>query len=235
MKKIILGITIFTLLLFLGCTETNSCGDGLCTITEMDTNSTSYCEKDCGTNIEGLENINQTMNDIQGQAENNEINNEEAYNPCKGGVECMRCMAYAEASGSTRKGKIPDKCQAYVMCTIKNRVGSPHHKPSVNNVCEAVSQGYGKQYNPFKCATNGSYPNQKYCACCGGKVSPPNVSTDCSNFKANTFNNSGMNSWASRNCVKIETPSACYYEGTNTKVFDFYFCSAIGNPHTLEE
>ena len=148
-------------------------------------------------------------------------------NPCTSEKKCTTCMAYAEAGGTT----IPNECMGAVMCTIKNRVNNPKHKPPVKSECEAVAQGDGQQYNPYKCVCNGKYANQKYCKCCAGQLTGAEKdeydnaagqydNLDCSKFPANTFNNAGMNSWASRNCRRITPPAPL----SKCKTFDFYEC-----------
>ena len=119
-----------------------------------------------------------------------------------------------------------------MLSVLKNRVkeGSTH-RPKVKTICEAVAQGDGNQFNPYKCVCNAKYPNQKYCKCCAETLTDPEQeeyekaagqydSLDCSGFEANTFNNAGMNSWAKRNCKPVK-PSQQF---AACSTFDFYQC-----------
>ncbi len=149
-------------------------------------------------------------------------------NPCTDEKKCASCMAYAEAGGSN----IDDSCMSAVMCALKNRAkeGSTH-RPRVKTICEAVAQGNGQQFNPYKCVCNAKYPNQKYCKCCADQLTEDEKkewekaqnqydALDCSGFDANTFNNAGDNSWASAHCKKVTPPDSF----SGCAVFDFYQC-----------
>ena len=149
-------------------------------------------------------------------------------NPCTDEKKCAACMAYAEGGGTN----IPDECMSAIMCAIKNRVkDGGTHKPKVKTICEAVAQGDGGQFNAYKCVCNAGDQNQKYCKCCAETLTDPEKAEydkaadqydnlDCSGFEANTFNNAGDKSWASRRCTRVTPPkqfAAC-------ATFDFYKC-----------
>ncbi|MBM3281960.1 MAG: hypothetical protein FJY86_01290 [Candidatus Diapherotrites archaeon] len=150
---------------------------------------------------------------------------EENKNPCgTDEKKCLACMGYAEGGGT----KINDDCMKYVMCTAKNRIGDKDFG-NPKTACEAVAQGDGKQYNPYKCVCDNQSSNQKYCKCCSGtitnelekkeaeKAREQAKNLDCSGFSANAFNNAGMDSWAKKNCKPVAPPTAC-------PTFDFYVC-----------
>jgi hypothetical protein len=166
-------------------------------------------------------------------------------NPCGEGPnsenKCLACMAYAEAGGNERK----DNCMKLVQCTIKNRINKPEFgKPISRSVCDVVSKL--NQYEPYNCVCDSKNPNQKYCKCCA-EIDGVNdkkddeltqeekdmkdsykyaENLDCRDFSPDSFNNAGMDSWAKRNCKKVENDltKGCTKD-TGEPVFDFYKCA----------
>jgi hypothetical protein len=71
-KTLLLTTLILTILLIIGCTETNYCGDNICSQGETPEN----CSTDCGTGITNETNKEDTTN-------NQETNREETITLCK--------------------------------------------------------------------------------------------------------------------------------------------------------
>tara|TARA_Y100000310_G_C20670245_1_gene809868 strand:- start:664 stop:1548 length:885 start_codon:yes stop_codon:yes gene_type:complete len=101
--------------------------------------------------------------DWKKKGEGEECKCEKEYkNPCSTPKDCLKCMIYAEAGGTN----IPDACEKAVGCTMLNRVGSRDYP---NDFCSVVSEGDGKQFNPYLCTCDRD-TNQKYCKCCSGDI-----------------------------------------------------------------
>ena len=151
---------------------------------------------------------------------------------------CLRCMAYAEAGGSTSSGKIPDVCTQYIMGTIKNRVNTDF-RPASTSVCQAVS--LENQYEAYDCVNNANAANQKYCDCCKNPeiyfsqnnvpiedtILTDSIVNSQSMTHINSFRNYGFTE--AMGCGKILTTNPCYYVDSSDKVttnpiFDFYEC-----------
>ncbi|MCB0346632.1 MAG: hypothetical protein KDD66_16070 [Bdellovibrionales bacterium] len=95
----------------------------------------------------------------------------EYKNPCSTPADCLKCMIYAEAGGSTAGGTpIPQACRVAVKCAIQERVRRDDNLSSYCEVAE-TQQGDTTHFEPYKCVCDSKQSNQKYCKCCSGNLS----------------------------------------------------------------
>ncbi len=95
----------------------------------------------------------------------------EYTNPCSTPADCLKCMIYAEAGGSTAGGTpIPQACRVAVKCTIQERL---RRNDNMDSYCDVASQQQGDttHFEPYKCVCDSKQDNQKYCNCCSGNIS----------------------------------------------------------------